>query len=117
MIGIEAISSSRSRSATSTSFEFVPTTHGLTGVDLGGVGPERDPDHRHRADRPAPGWVSAQYGSDAIAGVLNYRLKDASEGISLKVRYSEYLESNDGETLQITGNIGLPLPKSGNRSA
>ena len=45
--------------------------------------------------------------------MLNYRLKDVSEGISLEARYSEYLESNDGETLQITGNIGLPLTKVG----
>ena len=49
--------------------------------------------------------ASAQYGSDAIAGVLNYRLKDANEGISLEARY--------GETLQIAGNIGLPLTEAG----
>ena len=57
--------------------------------------------------------ASAQYGSDAIAGVLNYRLKDANEGISLEARYGEYFEGTDGETLQIAGNIGLPLTEAG----
>ncbi len=57
--------------------------------------------------------ASAQYGSDAIAGVLNYRLKDANEGISLEARYGEFLQRNDGETLQIAGNIGLPLTQAG----
>ena len=57
--------------------------------------------------------ASAQYGSDAIAGVLNFLLKDASEGISVEARYGEYFEGNDGETLQIAGNIGLPLTEAG----
>ena len=56
--------------------------------------------------------ASAQYGSDAIAGVMNFVLNDASEGGSLEVRYGEYKEG-DGEQVTIAGNIGLPLGDSG----
>ena len=34
--------------------------------------------------------ASAQYGSDAIAGVMNFILKDASDGSSLEARYGGY---------------------------
>ena len=56
--------------------------------------------------------AAAQYGSDAIAGVINVQLKDAAEGGMLEVRYGEYYEG-DGELTQIAGNIGLPLGNSG----
>jgi len=56
--------------------------------------------------------ASAQYGSDAIAGVVNVILKDASEGGSLSAQYGEYSES-DGERVSFSGNIGLPLGDAG----
>lgn len=56
--------------------------------------------------------ASAQYGSDAIAGVVNVILKDASEGGSLSAQYGEYSES-DGERVSVSGNIGLPLSDAG----
>jgi iron complex outermembrane receptor protein len=56
--------------------------------------------------------AAAQYGSDAIAGVVNVILKDASEGGSLSAQYGEYYES-DGERLSVSGNIGLPLGPDG----
>ncbi|MGH8135522.1 MAG: TonB-dependent receptor plug domain-containing protein, partial [Steroidobacteraceae bacterium] len=56
--------------------------------------------------------ASAQYGSDAIAGVVNVILKDASEGGSLAVQYGEYSES-DGARTSVSGNIGLPLGDAG----
>ena len=56
--------------------------------------------------------ASAQYGSDAIAGVMNFVLNDAREGGSVEVRYGEYNEG-DGEQVTIAGNIGLPLGDSG----
>ena len=56
--------------------------------------------------------AAAQYGSDAIAGVINVQLKDAAEGGMLEVRYGEYYEG-DGELTQVAGNIGLPLGNSG----
>ncbi|MGO2011770.1 MAG: TonB-dependent receptor plug domain-containing protein [Pseudoalteromonas sp.] len=56
--------------------------------------------------------AAAQYGSDAIAGVMNFVLKDASEGGTLEVRQGEYYEG-DGDTTQISGNIGLPFTDNG----
>src|SRR5262245_27129252 len=56
--------------------------------------------------------AAAQYGSYAIAGVINVILKDAPEGGSLSAQYGEYYES-DGERLSVSGNIGLPLGADG----
>jgi len=56
--------------------------------------------------------AAAQYGSDAIAGVVNIILKDASEGGSVSAQYGEYYES-DGDRLSVSGNIGLPLGADG----
>jgi len=56
--------------------------------------------------------AAAQYGSDAIAGVLNFNLKDQSEGGEFRVRYGEY-DRGDGENVTLEGNIGLPLGDSG----
>ncbi|WKD26045.1 TonB-dependent receptor [Pseudoalteromonas sp. KG3] len=56
--------------------------------------------------------AAAQYGSDAIAGVINFELKDASEGGTFEVRHGQYFEG-DGDTTQISGNVGLPFTDSG----
>jgi iron complex outermembrane receptor protein len=56
--------------------------------------------------------AAAQYGSDAIAGVMNFVLRDDSEGGSISARYGEYYEG-DGDTTQISGNIGLPFTDNG----
>lgn len=56
--------------------------------------------------------ASAQYGSDAIAGVINVILNDASEGVTLSTQYGEYSEG-DGERFTISGNAGLPLGEEG----
>ena len=51
--------------------------------------------------------AAAQYGSDAIAGVMNFILKDASEGAEIQAQTGLWYE---GETeLKMAGNIGLPL--------
>lgn len=52
--------------------------------------------------------ASAQYGSDAIAGVINVILKDADEGISVSIQSGEYFE-NDGERTSVSLNGGLSL--------
>ncbi|AOT09145.1 TonB-dependent receptor plug domain-containing protein [Pseudoalteromonas luteoviolacea] len=85
--------------------------------------------------------AAAQYGSDAIAGVINIVLKDADEGGSLNFTYGKYdtqmagakqLERvyqgddgelafdlgedrriSDGNTSTLSGNIGLPLGDNG----
>jgi len=56
--------------------------------------------------------AAAQYGSDAIAGVLNFVLKDDADGGSLTVRQGEYYEG-DGTTTELSGNVGMPLTKDG----
>ncbi len=56
--------------------------------------------------------ASAQYGSDAIAGVLNFILKDDAEGGSVEARYGEFYEG-DGESVTYSANIGLPLTDAG----
>ncbi|MCY4356267.1 MAG: TonB-dependent receptor, partial [Gammaproteobacteria bacterium] len=56
--------------------------------------------------------ASAQYGSDAIAGVINFLLNDNSEGGSLTIDSGEFFEG-DGAMTTIQGNIGLPLGEDG----
>lgn len=56
--------------------------------------------------------AAAQYGSDAIAGVMNFVLKDDADGGSFSVKHGEYYEG-DGATTTYAGNIGLPLTKDG----
>jgi len=48
--------------------------------------------------------AAAQYGSDAIAGVMNFVLKDDAEGGSLTARYGSYYEG-DGESVEVAGLI------------
>ena len=50
--------------------------------------------------------ASAQYGSDAIAGVMNLQLKDNYTGGSLVIKPGIY-QVGDGLTYSIAGNIGL----------
>ncbi len=69
--------------------------------------------------------ASAQYGSDAIAGVMNYVLRNDRSGGMIEYKTganlfgdtSERLERGffpgDGEMHTISGNIGLPLGETG----
>ncbi|UJA00804.1 TonB-dependent receptor plug domain-containing protein [Acinetobacter johnsonii] len=62
--------------------------------------------------------AAAQYGSDAIAGVINIVLKSSDHGGSLNATYggrAHYSddEKRNGETFQTNGNIGLPLGEDG----
>ena len=57
--------------------------------------------------------ASAQYGSDAIGGVVNIVLKQTDHGGSLSTSYGQNYENGDGETARQTGNIGLALPNDG----
>ncbi len=56
--------------------------------------------------------ASAQYGSDAIAGVMNFLLKDNSSGGSVEVRSGVFAEG-DGETASAAANLGFPLGQDG----
>jgi len=56
--------------------------------------------------------ASAQYGSDAIAGVVNVILKDDDEGFTITGQYGEY-DENDGERSVVSANGGLSLGGNG----
>ena len=81
--------------------------------------------------------AAAQYGSDAIAGVMNFQLKNARSGGSLELRTGAYRDASPGDTstcgegiigdikhscngigghgrrFTIAGNVGLPLGPNG----
>ena len=81
--------------------------------------------------------AAAQYGSDAIAGVMNFQLKDARSGGSLEFRTGAYLDANPGslstcgegiigdikhscngiggrgQAFSVAANAGLPLGRTG----
>ena len=67
--------------------------------------------------------ASAQYGSDAIAGVINLRLREARDGGDASITYGQYntevetergqRHADDGGTVTGTGWVGLPLGKEG----
>ena len=55
--------------------------------------------------------AAAQYGSDAIAGVINLQLKDASEGGSISVQYGEFFEGE--QSTRVSANNGFALGDNG----
>jgi iron complex outermembrane recepter protein len=57
--------------------------------------------------------ASAQYGSDAIAGVMNFRLKENDSGLTMEYRTGLYTNSSDGESHYLAANVGLPLGSNG----
>ena len=56
--------------------------------------------------------ASAQYGSDAIAGVINFQLKDDPAGSSIELR-SGLHGAGDGRAYSVAANTGLPLGAAG----
>lgn len=56
--------------------------------------------------------ASAQYGSDAIAGVVNLILNDANDGFSISAQAGEY-SKGDGERYSISANAGFALGEDG----
>jgi iron complex outermembrane receptor protein len=53
--------------------------------------------------------AASQYGSDAIAGVINFALKDASDGATFEAEWGQTYEG-DGDQYAISANVGLPIP-------
>lgn len=56
--------------------------------------------------------ASSQYGSDAIAGVINFQLREDNSGGTVEAVYGSTYEG-DGDNYRIAGNIGLPLTDRG----
>jgi len=86
---------------------FAPAAgNGAHGVDIGMI-----PGMAVKRVEVLRDGAASQYGSDAIAGVLNFIMKDASEGGQVKLQYGEHF---DGEqSLHAGGNIGIPVGDSG----
>ncbi len=56
--------------------------------------------------------AAAQYGSDAIAGVINFNLKNSASAGAIEARYGSY-EEGDGDQYRIAVNKGFPLGAAG----
>ena len=56
--------------------------------------------------------ASAQYGSDAIAGVINYNLLADPDIRQVNLRFGEMFEG-DGTTVEASGAFGMPLGNDG----
>lgn len=86
---------------------FAPAAgNGAHGVDIGMI-----PGMAIKRVEVLRDGAASQYGSDAIAGVMNFILKNSAEGGQVKLQYGEYF---DGEqSLNAGANIGLPIGDSG----
>ena len=84
--------------------------HGGNGVAYGSQGPDISaiPAIALRQVEVLRDGAAAQYGSDAIAGVMNFQLKDAASGGSLVFDTGTF-QAGDGEAFNVAGNVGLPL--------
>ena len=56
--------------------------------------------------------AASQYGSDAIAGVINFVLNDDREGATLEVKAGSTY-AGDGDNHLVAGNFGLPVGATG----
>lgn len=56
--------------------------------------------------------AAAQYGSDAIAGVINFILKDNSDGFEVSVQTGQYYEG-DGLQRLVSADVGVPVGNNG----
>ena len=87
--------------------EFVPSAgKGAHGPDMGvipGIALERVEVLRDGA--------SAQYGSDAIAGVINLVTRSDAEGGEIRLHYGQFYEGE--QSWSVAANAGLPLTERG----
>jgi iron complex outermembrane receptor protein len=82
--------------------------NGAHGVDIGMI-----PSIGLKSVEVLRDGAAAQYGSDAIAGVMNFRMKDADEGGSIMAQYGEFFDSNGEQSVKLAGNVGFKLGDSG----
>jgi outer membrane receptor protein involved in Fe transport len=121
--------------------DALTTPGGVSTVDLRGLGPQRtlvlvdgrrlgigDPSTAN--PNPAPdinqipsqlidrievltGGASATYGSDAVAGVVNFIMKKNFEGVQLDAQYGVNQHSQHSDFMQgVLKNFGYPIPDS-----
>ncbi|MGI9286732.1 MAG: TonB-dependent receptor plug domain-containing protein [Pseudomonadales bacterium] len=86
---------------------FAPAAgNGAHGVDVGMI-----PGIALKSVEVLRDGAAAQYGSDAIAGVINFVMKDAAEGGEVQVQYGQHFE--DEESVKFAGNVGFGLGENG----
>ena len=86
---------------------FAPAAgNGAHGVDIGMI-----PGIALKRVEVLRDGAAAQYGSDAIAGVINFAIKDASEGGSVVAQYGNFYEGE--ESYKIAANAGFALGENG----
>jgi len=91
---------------------------GETALSFGSQGPDLAsiPSIAIRSLEILKDGASAQYGSDAISGVLNYQFRENSSGLEVDARYGEYVTGlfpRDGSDREVALNWGLPLGSTG----
>ena len=89
--------------------------NGGNGVSFGSQGPDLAsiPAIALRRVEVLRDGAAAQYGSDAIAGVMNFLLRDDRSGGAVEFLSGVHGEAWDGETWNFAGNVGLPLGNAG----
>ncbi|MFK7830416.1 MAG: TonB-dependent receptor plug domain-containing protein [Congregibacter sp.] len=86
---------------------FAPAAgNGAHGVDIGMI-----PSLGLKSIEVLRDGAAAQYGSDAIAGVMNFRMRDDSEGGAFTVQYGDYFEGE--QSVKVGGNMGFSLGQDG----
>lgn len=86
----------------------------INGAFGGSAAPSLDlipPDAIQRVEILQEG-AAAQYGTDAIAGVINVILKSNDSGVTAKGSAGQYYDG-EGQQYSASGNIGLPVGDSG----
>ncbi len=56
--------------------------------------------------------AAAQYGSDAIAGILNFKLREDRQGLTVQTSYGQNYHG-DGDKVNVAANLGMPLTDNG----
>ena len=87
--------------------EFVPAAgKGAHGPNIGMI-----PTIAVRSVEVLRDGAVAQYGSDAIAGVINLRMKDAADGGELRIDYGQFYEGE--RSVKLAANAGFGLGDEG----
>lgn len=86
---------------------FAPAAgNGAHGVDIGMI-----PSIALKNVEVLRDGAAAQYGSDAIAGVMNFQMRDAAEGGKIQIQYGEFFEGE--QSTKISANAGFSLGDNG----
>ncbi|HFB66595.1 MAG TPA: hypothetical protein ENJ60_13755, partial [Aeromonadales bacterium] len=86
---------------------FAPAAgNGAQGVDIGMI-----PSIAVKRVEVLRDGAASQYGSDAIAGVINFVMKDASDGGEAQVQYGQFYEGESSTKLAV--NKGIALSEKG----